>query len=74
MQMAATIVANELIGHDTQEKSKPRRSTSERVGHPEKPNQSLGVYVLKWYYPIVMARQPKNQKGCATRLQFAWIT
>jgi hypothetical protein len=42
---------------------KPRR-----VGHPEKLNQSLGDYLLKWYNPIVCVRQLKEAKGSATRL------
>jgi len=29
----------------------------ERVGHPEKLNQFLGVDVLEWYHAIVNARQ-----------------
>src|SRR6266705_4567696 len=32
----------------------------ERVGHPEKLNQSLGVDVLEWYHAIVNARQQKK--------------
>jgi hypothetical protein len=34
MQMAASVVANEFAGHGRQEKSKPRPSKPERVGHP----------------------------------------
>jgi hypothetical protein len=35
MQMAASIVPNELDGHGKKEKSKPRPFKPERVGHPE---------------------------------------
>jgi len=42
MQMAAPVVANKFMGHGTKEKSKPRPSKSERVGHPEKLNQLPG--------------------------------
>ena len=41
MQMTAAVVAHEFVGHGTKEKSKPRPSKSGRVGHPERPNQSL---------------------------------
>jgi hypothetical protein len=47
MEMAVSVVANELVGHGRQEKSKPRPSKPERVGHPEKQNQFLSVDVLK---------------------------
>jgi hypothetical protein len=57
MQMAASVVANEFVGHGTKQKSKPRPFKTERAGHPEKRNQSLGVDVLEWYYPIVRVRQ-----------------
>jgi hypothetical protein len=60
MQMAASIVANEFVGHGTEEKSKPRPFKLERVGHPEKPNQSLGVDVLEWYPLNVIRRQEGN--------------
>jgi hypothetical protein len=69
MQMAAPVMTNEFVGHGTKEKSKPRPSKSERVGHPEGQSpetlsQFLGVDVLEWYYPIVSARQQgKTQKG-----------
>jgi hypothetical protein len=59
-------VANEFVGHGRKEKSKPRPFKSERVGHPEKLNQFLGVDVLEWYYPTVRIRQVKNAKGWAT--------
>ena len=60
MQMAASVVANEFAGHGTEEKSKPRPFKLERVGHPEKPNQSLGVDVLEWYPLNVIRRQEGN--------------
>jgi hypothetical protein len=39
----------------------------ERVGHPEKLNQSLSDEVLKWYHPDMRVSQQKKEKGCATR-------
>jgi hypothetical protein len=41
-------------------KSKPRPFKTERVGHPEKPNQFLGVDVLEWYHATVRIRQQKK--------------
>ena len=68
MQMATSVAANELVGHEMKVKSKPRPFKTERVGHPEKLNQSLGVDVLEWYHPAVCVRQQKRTwKGCATR-------
>jgi hypothetical protein len=29
---------------------------TDMVGHPKKPNQSLGVEVLEWYQPTVCLR------------------
>src|SRR6266581_3189925 len=60
MQMAASVVANGFVGHRRKEKSKPRPFKTERVGHPERLNQSLGDDVLEWYHPIVNARQQKK--------------
>jgi hypothetical protein len=34
----------------------------ERVGHPEKPNRSLGVDLLEWYHPTVSVRQQKKRE------------
>jgi hypothetical protein len=62
MQMAASIVANEFVGHGSEEKSKPRPFKHERVGHPEKQNQFLGVDVLEWYHPCVSYRQEKKPR------------
>jgi hypothetical protein len=62
MQMAASIVPDEFVGHGTEEKSKPRPFKPERVGHPEKRNQSPGVDVLEWYHPRVGARQHKKRE------------
>jgi hypothetical protein len=67
MEMAASVVANELVGHGRQEKSKPRPSRPERVGHTEKQNQFLSVDVLEWYHSIVLAGNKKNVGGWATR-------
>jgi hypothetical protein len=49
------------LGHGTEEKSKPR-PFQKREGHPEKPNQSLGVDVLEWYHPNVSVRQWKEHE------------
>jgi hypothetical protein len=62
MQMSATVVPDEFVGHGTKEKSKPRPFKPERVGHPEKLNQSPGVDVLEWYHPRVGARQHKKRE------------
>src|SRR5579863_10067895 len=35
---------------------------TERVEHPQKPNQSLGVDVLEWYDPTVRVRQQKKTR------------
>src|SRR5260221_6320661 len=60
IQMAASIAANEFVSHGTKEKSKPRPFKTERVGHPERLNQSLGVDVLEWYHLNVIGRQEEN--------------
>lgn len=54
MQMAASVAANKFVSHGTKEKLKSRPFKTERVGHPEKLNQSLGDDVLKWYHPNLM--------------------
>jgi hypothetical protein len=60
-------VAKELIGHGTKVKSKPRPFKPERVGHPEKLNQSRSVNILRWYHPTASLRQQINAKGWPTR-------
>jgi hypothetical protein len=62
------------VGHGRKEKSKPRPFETERVGHPEKLDQFLGVDVLEWYHLSVSSRQQKKYervghppKGWATR-------
>jgi hypothetical protein len=35
---------------------------TERVGHPEKPDQSLGVDVLEWYHSTLRVRQQKKRE------------
>jgi hypothetical protein len=60
MEMSAPVVANQFLSHWMAEKSKPRPFKPERVGHPEKLNQSLGVDVLEWYHPIVRVSQQKK--------------
>ena len=60
MQMAASMLANEFVGHGAHEKSKPRPFKPERVGHPERLNEFLSVDVLEWYHPIATTRQQKK--------------
>ncbi len=66
MQMAASIVANEFVGHESSHKSKPRPSKNERVGHPEvltpeKQRQSLSENVQEWYY-LTMRRCQQEKR------------
>jgi hypothetical protein len=61
----AASIATFVYNYGNSDKSKPRPSKSERVGHPEKQspeklNQFLGVDVLEWYHPIVSVRQQKK--------------
>jgi len=35
---------------------------AERVGHPERQKQFLGVDVLEWYHAIVRVRQQKKRQ------------
>jgi hypothetical protein len=72
MQMAAPVMTNEFVGHGNSEKSKPRPSKSERVGHPErqspeKQNRFLSKDVQEWYHPTVRLCQQKKAKRWATR-------
>jgi hypothetical protein len=61
--MAASVMANEFVSHGTKEKSKPRSfEEPQRVGHPEKLNQSLGMNVLEWYQFSVFVRQLENTR------------
>jgi hypothetical protein len=53
-------LSNEFVGHETQEKSKPRPFKAKRVGHTEKLNQSLSVDVLEWYHLSVIPSQKEN--------------
>ena len=53
VQMAAPIVTNEFVSHEDKRTPKPRPFKNERFGHPQEPNQFLGVDVLEWYYPLV---------------------
>jgi hypothetical protein len=59
MQMAASVVANESVGHGRKQKAKPRPFKTERVGHPEKLNQFLGDELLEWYHTSACRRQEK---------------
>jgi hypothetical protein len=55
-------LSNEFVGHGRNEKSIPRPFGNERVGHPEKLNQSLGDDVLEWYHPCTWCRQEKKRE------------
>jgi hypothetical protein len=55
-------LSNEFVTRGTQEKSKPRPFKAERVGHPERLNQFLGVDVLEWYNPTVRTCQYKTRE------------
>jgi hypothetical protein len=49
---------------EAQRSQNPDPFKPERVGHPEKLNQSLGVDVPEWYHPNWMRRQEeKLRKG-----------
>ncbi len=60
---AEVFFSNEFVSDETQEKPRPRPFKAERVGHPEKLDQSLGVDVLEWYNPVVSVRQQEIRKG-----------
>jgi hypothetical protein len=46
------------------ERQNPGPFETERAGHPEGLNPSLGINVLEWYHPTVMHRQEeKTRKG-----------
>ena len=62
VEPAAYEVPNGFVGHGRQEKSKPRPSKPERVGHPEKQNQFLSIDVLEWYHAVVRARQAEKRR------------
>jgi hypothetical protein len=70
MQRAASLVANEFVSHGTKVKSKPRPFKAERVGHPEKLNQSLSVDVLEWYHSNMRVRQLKKRERVSPRPPF----
>jgi hypothetical protein len=55
-------LSNEFVSRGTQEKSKPRPFKAERVGHPERLNQFLGVDVLEWCHPTVRVCQFKTRE------------
>jgi hypothetical protein len=56
MEMAASVVTNEFVGHGRIEKPKPRPSKGGRVGHPEeqRPGKCKSQYLVddvqEWYY------------------------
>ena len=60
MQMAVSVVANQFLAMERREHQNPDPSKTGRVGHPERPNQSLGVDVPEWYDPTVSVRQQKK--------------
>jgi hypothetical protein len=71
--MAASVVANEFVGHGNSDESNPRPSKYERVGHPqrqcpEEQNQFLSKDVQEWYHSTVRPCQQEREKRCATRL------
>ena len=58
IEVAEAILVDQSFAHETEEKSKPRPFQKPgRIGHPEKPNRSLGVDVLEWYHPTVRVPQ-----------------
>jgi hypothetical protein len=60
---AILILVDQSFAHETEEKSKPRPFQKPgRIGHPEKPNRSLGVDVLEWYHPTVRVPQWKTRE------------
>ena len=58
---------NELVGHGTEEKPKPRLRKPKRVGRPERLNHSLNVHVPEWNYPIgrIRHREKREKVGRA---------
>jgi hypothetical protein len=61
MKIAAGMMSNWLIDYGTERTPKPQTLPKAwRVCHPERPNQSLGVNVLEWYQPTVVARQQEK--------------
>jgi hypothetical protein len=61
MKTAAPVMMSlsAIVGTEPQN---PDPFEAERVGHPEKPNQSLGVDVLEWYHPAVRVRQQEKHE------------
>jgi hypothetical protein len=66
VQLVLPAAANKSVGHGAERAPKLRPFKPERVGHPEKLNQSLGVDVLEWYHSIVHICQQENAKGWAS--------
>jgi hypothetical protein len=54
-----TMSLSAIVGTEPQN---PDPFEPERVGHPEKPNQFLGVDVLEWYHPAVRVRQREKHE------------
>ena len=61
VKMPAAINPTEFVGHG-EESPKLRPFKAERVGHPEKRNQSLGVDVLEWYHSNATRRQEEKSR------------
>jgi len=57
MKMAVPVAADQSFAHGAEEESKTTTLANKSVGHPEKPNQSLGVGLLEWYHSIVSVHQ-----------------
>jgi hypothetical protein len=49
-----------LLARERKRSQNPDPIKGERVGHPEKPNQFLGVDVLEWYHPAVRVHLQKK--------------
>jgi len=50
-----------LLARERKRSQDPDPFETERVGHPEKPNQFLGVDVLEWYDPVAHIRREKHE-------------
>src|ERR1700686_4810819 len=53
---------------ERREHQPPTLPKNGRIGHPQQPNQSLGVDVLEWYHPnCVRSSTEKTRKGLPER-------
>src|SRR5713101_6389399 len=64
-----------LLAMERNSNQNPDPLKPERVGHPEKLNQSLSVDVLEWYHPIVSVRQQKRGErvGHPPAARLIWV-